>query len=66
MLATEILVHGAINISDDDFLGILVRVSKFVPIGLQRLAVASPWCLELNEGVLTIDCLGEILWPEAS
>ena len=42
VLLAEILLLGAIHVSDEDRLGGLVLVSELVPSGLHRLAVASP------------------------
>lgn len=36
------MILGAIHIPDDDLLGILELVSKFIPIWLHLFAVASP------------------------
>merc|ERR1719258_207975 len=51
-LLAEILLLGAIHISDDNRLAGLVLVSELVPSGFHRLAVASPRREELDESSL--------------
>ena len=48
----ELLLNGAVHISDDDGGRVSVGVPQLVPRRLHRLAVASPGREELDEGVL--------------
>ena len=52
LFAQRLAGRGAVDVSDDDLLGIGKLLSELVPVGLHRLAVASPGCEELNEGRL--------------
>jgi len=47
-------VDGAVNVGDDGIALVVVLFSEAVPIGFQLLAVASPWCLELDQDELAL------------
>merc|ERR1719253_1559736 len=56
VLAAEVLVHGAVDVGDDDGLGGLELVRELVPSRFHRFAVASPRGKELNKGALARNC----------
>ena len=52
LFAQRLAGRGAVDVSDDDLLGIGKLLSELVPVGLHRLAVASPGCEEFDEASL--------------
>lgn len=52
VLAAQILVHRAIDVGDQHRRGGRKLVAELVPSGLHVLAVTSPRCKKLDEGVL--------------
>ena len=50
--AAEVLVHGAVHVADDDAGRPGVEIAELVPRGGERLAVAAPRGVELDDGVL--------------
>ena len=63
-LLAEILLLGAIHISDDNRLAGLVLVSELVPSGFHRLAVASPRRLKLDEDRFASGFTVPIVWGQ--
>ena len=52
LFAQRLAGRGAVDVSDDDLLGISKLLGELVPVRLHRLAVASPRRQELDEGRL--------------
>lgn len=56
LFAQRLAGRGAVDVSDDDLLGISKLLGELVPVRLHRLAVASPRRQELDEGRLPGEC----------
>merc|ERR1719473_2171703 len=56
VVAQFLASSGAVDICDQDGLGVLVFLRQLVPIGLHLLAVASPRCQELDKHGLASSC----------